>query len=140
VENSYAAYPEHKVGLEFFGKLRELAAGYPFYVVETVKGDVVGFGLMRPYHSCDTFKGAAEVSYFILPEHTRKGLGTKLLDAFTEEARKIGVDTLLVDISSRNVASLDFHRKSGFLECGRFKCVGKKFGENFVVWMQKHIE
>lgn len=141
VENSYAAYPERKVGLKFFGKLRELSAGYPFYVVETVKEEVVGFGLMRAYHSCDTFKGAAEVTYFILPEHTRKGLGTMLLNAFTEEARKMGVDTLLVDISSRNVASLDFHRKSGFVKCGRLKRVGKKFGEDFdVVWMQKHIE
>jgi phosphinothricin acetyltransferase len=140
VENSYAAYPEHKADLGFFDKLRELATGYPLYVIDTSEGEVVGFGLMRPYHSSETFRRTAELTYFIHPAHTRKGLGTRLVSAFTRRAKEIGIDTLLADISSRNTASIDFHKKNGFRECGRLKRVGKKFGRDFdVVWMQKFI-
>jgi len=139
VENSYAAYPERKVDLGFFDKLRELATGYPLYVIDTPEG-VVGFGLMRRYHSSETFRRTAILTYFIHPAHTRKGLGTKLVSAFAKEAKEIGIDTLLADISSRNTASIDFHKKNGFRECGRLKRVGKKFGGDFdVVWMQKFI-
>lgn len=36
--------------------------------------------------------------------------------------------------------SLAFHRKHGFEDCGRFKGVGRKFGEDFdIVWMQRHL-
>jgi len=49
-----------------------------------------------------------------------------------------GVDCLLANISSHNEQSLDFHRKMGFQQCGRFRRVGKKFGKDFdVIWMQK---
>jgi len=140
VENSYAAYPEHKVDLSFFDKLKELATGYPLYVIDTPKGEIVGFGLMRPYHSFETFRRTAKLTYFLHPAHTRKGLGTKLVSAFTKKAKEIGIDTLLADMSSRNTASIDFHKKNGFQECGRFKRVGKKFGRDFdLVWMQKFI-
>jgi phosphinothricin acetyltransferase len=49
--------------------------------------------------------------------------------------------SLLANVSSRNEASLNFHLKNGFVECGRFKDVGTKFGEYFdVVWLQKFLE
>ncbi len=53
----------------------------------------------------------------------------------------MGIDSLLVNISSRNRESLGFHLKNGFRECGRFLKVGRKFGEDFdAVWMQKQLE
>jgi phosphinothricin acetyltransferase len=140
VERSYAAYPEKKVNLDFFDKLRQLATGYPFYVIESPREGTVGFGLMRPYLSYDTFRHSAELTYFILPEHTRKGLGLKLLRMLTKEGKALGIDNLLVHMSSRNKASIDFHRKQGFHECGRFRKIGRKFGKDFdVLWMQLTI-
>ncbi|MGD0158688.1 MAG: N-acetyltransferase family protein [Candidatus Bathyarchaeia archaeon] len=141
VENSYAAYPEHKADLDFFDKLTELATGYPLYVIDTTEGEAVGFGLMRPYHNSETFRRTAKLTYFIHPAHTRKGLGTRLLNALTEKAKQMDINTVLADISSKNPASIDFHKKNGFQECGRFKRVGKKFGKDFdVIWMQKFIK
>jgi phosphinothricin acetyltransferase len=140
VEHSYAAYPEKKVNLDFFDSLRQLATGYPFYVIESLRKGPVGFGIMRPYNSCDTFRRTAELTYFILSEHTRKGLGTKLLRILINEGKTLGIDNLLVNISSRNKASIDFHKKQGFQECGRFRNIGSKFGKDFdVLWMQLTI-
>jgi L-amino acid N-acyltransferase YncA len=109
-------------------------------VIESEGGQVVGFGLMHRYHPSEAFDRVAELTYFILPSHIRKGLGTQLLNLLFEQASKIGVDTLLASISSTNQISLDFHRKHGFRECGRFLRVGKKFEKDFdVIYMQKHL-
>jgi len=121
----------------FFDRLRRLATGYPFYVIESPREGTVGFGLMRPYNTYGTFKRTAELTYFILPEHTRKGLGLKLLRTLANEGKALGIDNLLAHMSSLNKASIDFHRKQGFHECGRFRNIGRKFGKNFdVLWMQ----
>jgi phosphinothricin acetyltransferase len=140
VAHSFAAYPEAAVGYEVFDRFVEMSTGYPAVVATTETGEVVGFAFLRPFHHADTFKRTAEIAYFILREHTGKGLGRAILDRFIEQARKMGVDNFLASISSRNPESLEFHRQQGFKECGRFQEVGRKFGESFdVVWMQRRI-
>jgi L-amino acid N-acyltransferase YncA len=140
VENSFAAYPEKKVGHDFFETLKEMAKDYPFYVIETEDYEVIGFGLLQRYNRMDAFKHVGKVTYFILPLHIRKGLGKKLLDILVEQAKEMGIDTLLADISSMNKLSLSFHEKNGFKQCGKFRRIGKKFGKYFdVIWMQRFI-
>jgi phosphinothricin acetyltransferase len=114
--------------------------GYSGLVVKSEAGEVVGFGLLRPYHPFDTFRRSAEVSYFLLPEHTRKGVGSALLQRFITTARSLGVDHLLAEVSSLNEQSLAFHQRNGFRECGRLPDVGRKFGRSFdVVWFMRCI-
>jgi len=49
----------------------------------------------------------------------------------------MGIDTFLAHISSLNEGSIRFHLRHGFTECGRFRCVGTKRGQDFdMVWMQ----
>jgi len=140
IKNGYAAYPQEQLPYEFFDMMLKMTHGYPAVVVKdsTRQGQVVGFAFMRPYHSMKTFKRAAEVSYFLLPDVTRQGIGKAIIELFTQEAKKIEVDTLLADISSLNTQSIQFHEKMGFTPCGCFRRVGKKFNKDFdVVWMQK---
>lgn len=140
VEHSFAAYPQEPLDYVRFDRFLDMAKGYPSAVVKTDSSGIVGFAFLHPFLPSATFKRTAEITYFLLPEHTRQGLGTTLLNRFTEEARRLGVDNLLANISSRNQISLDFHRNHGFVECGRFRDVGLKFGQTFdVVWMQKRI-
>jgi L-amino acid N-acyltransferase YncA len=140
IRHSYAAFPEETVDYHFFDRFMEISRVYPALVIQTGDHQVVGFGLMRPHHFADSFKRTAEVAYFILPEYTRKGLGSAMLDLFVREAGPRGIDSLLANISSRNEESIRFHLKNGFRECGRFLRVGRKFGEDFdVVWMQKQL-
>lgn len=140
VVNSFAAYPENKVDFIFMDKLESLTINDSFYVLEASKNKLIGFGLLRVHHAYDVFDRAAELTYFILPEHTRKGLGSKLLNILIDDAKKAGIDTLLVHISSLNEGSIIFHGKHGFNECGRFKEIGRKKGKDFdVIWMQRFI-
>lgn len=137
ITNGFSAYPDSPVSLWFFDVLREGA--HAFYTVE-FDGSTVGFGVMKPFLPFDTFRRTATVSYFILPGHTRSGAGSLLLSAFIRDAKKEGIAILLASISSKNDESLQFHRKHGFIECGRLLNVGYKFGELFdVIWMQKDL-
>lgn len=140
IENGFAAYPEATLGYEFFDRFLEMSKGYPAVVAKAETGEVIGFGFLHAHHPASTFKRTAEITYFVLPGHTRRGVGGAMLQHLVEKARKLGVDCLLASISSRNLESLEFHRKHGFKQRGRFKEIGRKFGEDFdVVWMQKRI-
>ncbi|MBN3035894.1 MAG: N-acetyltransferase [Bacteroidales bacterium] len=139
IREGFAAYPERELKEEHLSELLDRLGAYPAYVVEL--GDsVIGFGILHRYHPAETFSHTAEITYFILPEHTGKGLGSQLLDILLTEGAKIGIRNILASISSKNIPSINFHLKYGFTECGRFRDAGLKFGQYFdVVWMQRRI-
>ncbi len=140
VEHSFAAYPDKPVDVAFVGIMKTIVHGDAFYVMEMPDGEMAGFAFLKKYSPSPAFNRTAEVGYFILPEFTRKGLGRSILDHLEHEARALGIDTLLANISSHNQPSLDFHEKNGFRECGRFRRISRKFGQDVdIVWMQKFI-
>ncbi len=139
VEHSFAAYPEQPADGTFFDFMKQIIYGDAFYVIEN-EDRVVGFGFLKRHHAQPTFDRVAEVGYFLQPVFTRKGLGGLLLDGLEQEARMLGIDTLLAHISSRNQPSIAFHEKQGFRECGLFQRVSRKFGRDVdIIWMQKFI-
>lgn len=139
VENSFAAYPKTPLPPLFFSKFLEMTNGYPaFAMVDEHSGQVAGFCFLKPYSPFPTFRRTAEISYFLKPDYTHKGLGTAALQKLQDEAAKMRIRCLLAGISSRNEQSLCFHKKNGFVECGRFKEIGEKKALPFdVIWMQK---
>jgi phosphinothricin acetyltransferase len=74
------------------------------------------------------------------PEHIGRGLGKMLLGSLEEGAAEKGMKNILANISSLNPNSIEVHQKNGFTECGRFRKVGNKKGQEFdTVWMQKML-
>jgi len=135
VTTSYAAYPDVPVPDRFFGLLREGTSA--FYVLEC-RAQVVGFGLMKSLLPFPVFATTGMLSYFIHPEYTGQGLGEILLCRLTDDAKKMGVTSLVANISSKNERSIRFHERHGFVEAGRLHEGGIKFGVPFdMVWMQK---
>jgi len=140
IEKSDAAFFERKISPVFFERLRDIVYGNSLYVIENGNSQVLGFGLLKQYHPSTVFIRVAEVGYFLKPEFTGKGFGTLMLKRLISDARKMKIKTLLASISSRNKESITFHKKHGFIECGRFRDIGRKRGKPFdVVWMQKVI-
>jgi len=107
VETSYASYFESLVDESFLIQLKQMTSGYPFYVIETREKQVVGFCFIHRYHPAKTFSRVAELSYFILPSHTRKGLGTQLLSILVDKA---------VEMVKVNLANPSFESKRLALE------------------------
>ena len=140
IENSFAAYPDQKVPYDFFDILLKTTEGYPTLVVADERETVVGFGILRSYHPFSVFSKTAEISYFLKPEWTGKGLGDLMLGYLTRKAAHKGITSLLASISSLNPMSIRFHLKNGFLECGRLQKIGEKHGQVFdVLYMQKAL-
>ncbi len=140
VENSFAAYPEHELPYQAFDMLLQMSKGYPTGVIRDSSSRVLGFGMLRAHNQMTAFSLTAEVTYFIVKEHTGKGLGKALLDYLEKGAIEKGITNILANISSLNPGSIEFHKRNGFSECGRFRKVGKKNGREFdTVWMQKML-
>jgi L-amino acid N-acyltransferase YncA len=140
VANSFAAYPDTPVPLGFFDKMLEMAEGYCAIVATGDDGRVIGYGMLRPYHFASTLKRTAELTYFLKSDCTRQGVGKAMLDFLVREAKRLGIDNLTASVSSLNPASIAFHLKNGFVECGRFSRVGRKFDQDFdVLWFQRRL-
>lgn len=138
VKDSFAAYPESEVPYELFSLFLEMAQGYPFLVAKDQSGKVLGFSFLHPHNQMPVFSRVADITYFIAPGYIGQGIGSRFLDRLLDWARESGITSILASVSSLNPGSLAFHRKNGFIECGRFVGIGRKRGHEFdVVWMQK---
>ena len=140
IEQSFAAYPDQKVPYEFFSLFLEASRNYPSVIAKSPDGTVAGFGLLRSHNPMRAFLHTAEITCFIQPDLTGKGLGSQMLLYLETAAKSQGITTILASISSLNEGSIRFHAQNGFTECGRFVKVGMKKGVVFdTVWMQKFI-
>ena len=140
IENSFAAYLENSVPYDFFDHLLKMCEGYPAIAAENDNGTVMGFGLLRAYHAFPAFPRTAFITCFIKPEFTGKGIGKQILEYLIKEGKAKGITSILADISSLNLQSINFHRKNGFIECGCFENIGVKHGKVFdIVYMQRKL-
>jgi phosphinothricin acetyltransferase len=123
---------------EAFELFLESSRGYPTGVLRDETGTVLGFGMLRAHKAIPEFAHTAEILYFLHQDYLRIGLGRALLDKLEKEGSEQGITTILAHISSKNQASIAFHTRNGFRQCGCFQGVGKKHGQVFdVIWMQK---
>ncbi|KAF5060511.1 L-methionine sulfoximine/L-methionine sulfone acetyltransferase [anaerobic digester metagenome] len=133
----FAVFSTPPVPLGFFSDL--LSNALSCSVLDEA-GLVIGFGCMSPLLPFSAFAPTVLLSLYIAPGRTRQGLGTRLLDHLTAEARALGCQHLVVTVASRNTPSLRFHERHGFAEVGRLKDVGTRFGMPFdLVWLQREL-
>ena len=136
----FAAYMEEPAPATFITGLLRSAQGYPALAAETQAGEMVGFGLLRPYSPVPAFSETAVTTIFLAREHTRQGIGSAMLARMLQEAEALGITRILAHISSENTDSICFHKAHGFEVCGQFPSVGKKWDRPFdVVWMVKPL-
>jgi phosphinothricin acetyltransferase len=139
IENSFAAYTEKPMPYGFFDMLIGSFLLNTASVILDNK-EVIGFCGLRAFNPFPVFNHTAEVSYFIHPKYTGKGLGKKLLSYLEDKAREAGIKILIASISSRNENSLKFHKNNGFTISSKLENVGFKNGMLFdVVYMQKEL-
>jgi phosphinothricin acetyltransferase len=137
VKDSFAAYSD-----EYYSSstVDEWSRNAKVFLVLEAAGKVVGFGFVASYKPHKSCKHVGVLTYFILSEYTGKGIGTKLINELISKGRDLGVTNYLAHISSRNEQSLNFHKKHGFQEVGRFKDMSVKLGESIdMVWVQKQF-
>jgi L-amino acid N-acyltransferase YncA len=110
--------------------------GWPFLVAED-GGAVAGYAYASQFRDRPAYAHTCEDSIYVAPERTGLGLGTELLAALLEAARALGFEEMIAVIGGAEPASVALHAKLGFVEAGRMRGVGRKFGRTLdTLYMQ----
>ncbi|MBP9022539.1 MAG: N-acetyltransferase [Spirochaetes bacterium] len=139
-ENEFSAFADVRMPDKYFAMMLNTVVNYPAYAVYQ-NSNLAGFGFMRPYSPMGIFKKTASVSYFLHPSFAGKGIGSAVLDKLISDAVEAGIENIMAEIASENQASINFHKKHNFTECGRFPSIAEKFDKKFdIVWMYRNIK
>ncbi|MGE5418205.1 MAG: N-acetyltransferase family protein [Acidobacteriota bacterium] len=138
VDHGYSVFHEHNVGYDFFDQFVGKSDELPKIIVKSFWGRVVGFAFLKPFQTPQSQGKTAEISSFISPDFTGKGIGTEILNYMFDKARNLGLKSIVASASSLNHGSINQLRKYGFRENGSMNRVGIKKGKVFdVVLMRK---
>jgi L-amino acid N-acyltransferase YncA len=108
-----------------------------------IKSDdiICGYGYITRYKNREAYINTAEISIYLKPEYTGKGIGRKAVTFLEKEAGKSGIKVLLAIISGDNISSTKFFESLNYEKCAHFKRVGEKFGKRIdVVAYQKELQ
>jgi len=112
---------------------------YPSYLIKS-DGDVIGYCFLTQYKMRQAYDRSAEVSIYLKPEITGRGIGLTALNHLETAAKKAGIHVLVGTICGDNHASIRLMEKAGYSRSAHLKNIGEKFGKILdVVIYQKGI-
>jgi len=113
--------------------------GWPFLVAED-GGQVVGYAYATQFRDRPAYGSTCENSIYIAPSHIGLGIGRALLAALLDAAEQAGFRQMIAVIGGAEPASVALHSKAGFVEAGRMRSVGRKFGRWLdTLYMQRSL-
>ena len=113
---------------------------YPAFLIKNGQTPC-GFCYISRYKQRPAYDRTAEVTIYLKPEYTGKGIGSLALEKLEQTARRNKISVLIGVISADNQASIRLFVKCGYEKCAHFKKVGEKFNKILdVVAMQKVLD
>lgn len=113
--------------------------GWPFLVAEQKK-HVIGYAYATQFRDRPAYSWTCENSIYVAPTHVGRGVGRNLLAALITAAEQAGFRQMIAVIGGAEPASAAIHGKAGFVETGRMRSVGRKFGRWLdTLYMQRSL-
>ncbi|MFA5965278.1 MAG: N-acetyltransferase family protein [Sphingomonas sp.] len=113
--------------------------GWPFVVAEE-DGVVIGYAYAAQFRDRPAYREACEDSIYVAPDALGRGVGRALLAALLDGAAASGFREMLAVIGGAEPASVAVHAALGFVETGRMRNVGIKFGRRLdTLYMQRSL-
>lgn len=127
---------------EMAGRLADVTRRGGQWLVATDATGVLGYAYFAPYHTRSAYRFTVEDSVYVREDQRGRGVGARLLARLIEAARAAGKRQMVAVIGdSANAGSIGLHRTLGFVEAGRLRAVGFKFGRPLdVVLMQRALD
>lgn len=114
---------------------------HPVTVAVDAAGTVLGWASLSAYHPRSAYRFTVENSVYLRHDVRGRGLGRALLADIVARARALGHHSIIALIDADQPTSVVLHAKAGFVEAGRMKQVGYKFGKWLdVVYMQLMLQ
>ena len=140
IENtSYTLETERLNFAQFRNRIRDITAFYPWIVLED-NGIILGYAYLSSFNQRSAYQWSADLSLYLHHDSIHQGLGSMLYKEIEKRAIEQGFINLISIITSENPASLAFHKKHGFKECGFLDTVGYKKNWLGVTFCKKKIQ
>jgi L-amino acid N-acyltransferase YncA len=120
---------------EMENRIRETLPSLPWLLWEQ-DGSVCGYAHASKWKGRCAYRHSAEVTVYLDPAFTGRGIGSKLYQALLPDLRERGFHTAIGGIALPNLASIALHQRLGFRRVAHFEQVGWKFGHwiDVVYW------
>lgn len=102
-------------------------AAHPVIVAES-GGEVVAWASLSAWNKRCGYATSVEWSVYVRDDWHRRGLASAMLTELVRLAKTAGHRTIIGGVSADQTASLELHRRHGFVEVAHFREVGFKFG------------
>jgi phosphinothricin acetyltransferase len=103
-------------------------------------GTVIGYAGTLRFRPKAAYDPSVEVTVYLLPGSTGRGLGARLYERLFAELRGEDVHRAYAGITLPNYASISLHRRFGFRSVGVMHQVGRKLGRFWDVgWFEKEL-
>ena len=124
--------------------LAEANAGEPgrhgAWAVAPDGAGLAGYLIVAPFKSRCAYRDTAEVTVYLDPDATGRGLGREAVAFAEEHARAAGLHALLAVVCAENDASLRLFERAGYERVALLREVGSKFGRLLdVVYLEKVV-
>jgi phosphinothricin acetyltransferase len=104
------------------------------------EGTLAGYVLVQPFKSRCAYRDTAEVTVYLAPGATGRGLGAAALRHVDEHATAAGLHALIAVVCAENDASLRAFERHGYGRVAHLREVGSKFGRRLdVVYLEKVV-
>jgi L-amino acid N-acyltransferase YncA len=101
-------------------------AGLPFLVTER-EGVIAGYAYCAPWKTRPAYRATVEDSVYVAPARTGQGCGAELLRDLLDACGAAGIrEVIAVIADTGDPASVELHRRFGFVDAGRLTRVGFK--------------
>lgn len=101
----------------------------PWLVAEDDSGKVIGYAYASKWRERFAYRFSAEVTVYLSPNYSGKGIGTQLYEALFSELKLRSIHSVIGGIALPNQASVALHEKFGLEKVAHFKEVGYKFNQ-----------
>ncbi|SFZ90547.1 phosphinothricin acetyltransferase [Flaviramulus basaltis] len=98
-------------------------------IVAIFNNEVVGFAVLSSVSKREVYKGVAEVSVYVSEGFRGNNFGETLLKHLIVKSEAHGFWTLQANIFSKNIASINLHKKCEFRIVGIREKIGKRDGK-----------
>ena len=98
-------------------------------LVAEVDHKIAGWAALSLVSKREVYRGVAEVTVYVAPQHQNKRIGLHLLKALIQASEQAGFWTLTAHIFPQNKASIHVHQKLGFKLLGIHEKIAQRNGK-----------